>query len=410
MSPPDPIPQTGDSLNHGAQVTIHDPLEQQAILRAKRRARRRWSLAIGLGLLGGAIAAGLACLLVPVHYEAFALLKISRQSPAVLNQVAVSNDEFAMFKRTQVELIRSDVVMHGTLRQPDINKLSMVQDHKDDPVSWLSNQLIIDYPNDAEILRIAMKGTQPGELAKIVNKVVATYLREVVQHEREIRNQEKAKLEQSHVASMRELRQDLEALHKSEEVLGVSNSEAAQIQKRLVADQLADAMAERRDIVRDLRRVKLQIVLAEARQEKPQDAPPAEAPSAGMEPALTPLPLLEKEKEYLEATFAEVDKGVERKAKDLQSLEKFSADVASQRERLAQRSKIANQLEERLRLIDVESLAQDRITKVDDASVPAGTGAAVRRNAWAAVAGLLSFGLIVAGVALVVGGGKSSRL
>ncbi|MBI3839644.1 MAG: AAA family ATPase [Planctomycetia bacterium] len=499
MSTLDPVSQGEDSPGsgngNGALATIdsvvhqvpalswaYGPPQRPEILKARpnpveliHAVRRRWPLAIGLGVSFSSIVAGLVWFFVPVQYEAFALLRVFGKPPAVLGKLTESmTDEFTIFKRTQVDLIKSGLVMHGTLRDKEINRLAMVQEHSDDPVAWLSDHLIIDYPNDAEILRIAMKGQSPAEVTKIVNKVVDIYLKEIVQHEKEIRNQEKAKLEQSHLASLRELRQDLESLHKSEEVLGVSSSEAAQIQKRLVADQLADTMTNRSRIIENLDRVKLQIMLAEARKEKPEDVRP---PDAAVEyqlsqdqqiiqasqrlsayydrladeelkaarrddpnvlglrhkiqkmeqniedrkatmrpqllemheasstnnnngPALTPLPLLEKEKEYLEAAFAEVDKGVADKAKDLQSLEKFSADVTSQRERLAQRSKIASQIEERLRLIDVESLAQDRITKVDDASVPSGNDA-IRKYVGLAFAAIFTFGLVVLAVAYV---------
>ena len=220
-------------------------------------------------MLGGAIAATLVWWLVPVNYEAFALLRVAGKPPVVLGELGESGaEEFAVFKRTQVELIRSGTVLTGTLRDTGVNKLSMVREHRDDPVKWLSEQLIIDYPNDAEVLRIAMKGTQPAELAEIVNRIVASYLKEVVQHEKEVRNAERTRLERAQVARIRDLTVEMDALHKMEQVTGVATSESVQLEKRLAADQLVDLMAERRELVRDLRRNKLQVMLAEARKKR----------------------------------------------------------------------------------------------------------------------------------------------
>jgi hypothetical protein len=71
------------------------------------RRPRKWVIAFACGLLGGGLAGGLAWLLAPVPYEAFALLKISRTPPSVLGSAEESNDEFTIFKRTQVELVET---------------------------------------------------------------------------------------------------------------------------------------------------------------------------------------------------------------------------------------------------------------------------------------------------------------
>src|SRR4051812_14513895 len=46
--------------------------------------RRRWPLALGLGFTVGTVAALLVWFLIPVKYEAFALLKVSGRPPSVL--------------------------------------------------------------------------------------------------------------------------------------------------------------------------------------------------------------------------------------------------------------------------------------------------------------------------------------
>ena len=161
MSPVDPVSPGGDSAesdshlsSNGAEkngastggvlATIdhhlpsvpalgwsYGPPARPDILKAKpnpvellHAVRRRWPLAIGLGVSVATLAAGLLWFFLPVHYEAFALLKVSGKPPAVLEKRAGAADEFAVYKRTQVQLIRSGMVLNGTLRDTKINKLS----------------------------------------------------------------------------------------------------------------------------------------------------------------------------------------------------------------------------------------------------------------------------------------------
>jgi polysaccharide biosynthesis transport protein len=497
MSTSDPDSQTADLPGSGngnsALATIdsvvhqvpalswaYGPPQRPEILKAKpnpvelfHAMRRRWPLAIGLGVTLSSIVAVVVWFLMPVKYEAFALLKVAGKPPVVLGGLASSaTDEFAIFKRTQVDLIKSNVVMHGTFREKDINQLSMVREHNDDPNAWLQNELIIDYPNDAEVLRVALKGTKPAEVTKIVNSVVKTYLKEIVQHEKEMRNAERAKLEQTQIARMRDLGMDMDTLHKLEQAQGVSSSETVQLKKRLVAEQLAEAMGNKSRIQSDLNHIKLQIRLGEARKDNPDDVKPPDAAiefhmrqdpqilqatnklaaftelladeeakavrrddprlkalrariekldqniedhKAALRPQLleqmtanpnngsqatAPLPLLETEKQYLEADLEEAQKALNDKAIELQQMERFSSEVASKREKLAQQQRIANQIEERLSLIAVESLAQDRITELDKATVPS-TNDAIKKYVALAFATLLTFGITVLSVAYI---------
>ena len=89
------------------------------------------------------------------------------------------------------------LVLQGTLRDAQINRLSLIKEHSDDPVAWLNNQLVIDYPDDAEVLRLAMSGTNRDEVVKIVNKIVEVYMKEIVQRERDLRLEHEAKLGRS---------------------------------------------------------------------------------------------------------------------------------------------------------------------------------------------------------------------
>ncbi len=149
----------------------YGPPAKPEILKAKpnpiellHAVRRRWPLALGLATLVSTLIVGTLWYFIPVKYEAFALLKVSGKPPSVLQDSAAAVDEFAVFKRTQVQLLLSNVVLQGTLRDTAINRLTTIKQQSDDTISWLKDQLIVDYPNDAEIMRIAMKGERKDVL------------------------------------------------------------------------------------------------------------------------------------------------------------------------------------------------------------------------------------------------------
>ena len=99
--------------------------------------RRRLRFSFSLWTLFGVItlcAAGVAWFVVPVRHVAFAMLKVSAQTPGLLNHVPASAEEFTIFKRTQIQLIISKVVLLSTVSEPMIAALSMIRKHDDDRV------------------------------------------------------------------------------------------------------------------------------------------------------------------------------------------------------------------------------------------------------------------------------------
>ena len=50
-----------------------------------------------------------------------------------------------------------------------------------DPVQWLQDNLQLRYPNDAELLEIALQGGDLEQLKQVVNAIVDVYFQEVVE-------------------------------------------------------------------------------------------------------------------------------------------------------------------------------------------------------------------------------------
>ncbi|HTM56038.1 MAG TPA: polysaccharide biosynthesis tyrosine autokinase [Pirellulales bacterium] len=237
-------------------------------------ARRRWPLAIGLGLAVGGTAAALLWYFLPVRYEAFALLKVAERPPAVLDKAATAAEEFAVFKRTQVQLILSNIVLTGTLRDSTINRLDTLKEHADDQVAWLKDQLVIDYPDDAEIMRVAMKGKRKDDITKIVNKIIDVYMKEIVAAEREQRAQHEGKLETSFQRMNQEVQTMTEALKTLENLHKTAGSDSARILKEMAIEQLSTYVQQSKQIHHDREENRMKIMLAETRRDNPEETRP----------------------------------------------------------------------------------------------------------------------------------------
>jgi hypothetical protein len=231
------------------------------------------TLSISLGVLV-LLATAAAWVLVPTQYEAFALLKVSGKPPSVLERRPAAADEFAIFKRTQAQMIRSGIVLNGILRDASINKLSLIRAHSDDPIAWLNDQLVIDYPDDAEILRVAMKGANRDEVVKIVNKIVEVYLKEIVQRERDMRLEQEAKLQRTYQNMAADLQKQQDSLHALEALHNTSGSESARLKKDMAIEELNNYLDQRTKIINQMDDTRMQVMLTKAKRDNPEESRP----------------------------------------------------------------------------------------------------------------------------------------
>jgi capsular exopolysaccharide synthesis family protein len=502
MSQLDPVSESnelsgsvGNNGTNGALATIesqlqtvpalgwsYGPPQRPDILTAKpnpldllHAVRRRWPLAIGTGLAAGLLAAGLVWFFVPVKYEAFAWLRVAEKPGQVLEKSNEGTEGFSIFKRTQAQLIRSGPVLRGTMRVPQINNLSIIQENNEDPVSWLQDQLIIEYPDDAEILRVAIKAKKPGDALKIINTIVDRYLVEVVAQAREDRIQHEAKVEGRYSDIVKEYTDEAKALYDMEQVQKTSSTEAAQVQKQVAQEGLLEAIVQRNTVMREIRETDLEIAMKKARENEPDSSIVPEAvvemelkrdpvvydltkrkseyegilahhmtlatnPSKSSlirkyneiilqleqaiddqkanarphviemlkakdmiesDPSRTAMtvPMLEARKEHLTKELDLARLAIDEEVKRFDALTTFSADVTARREALAAKKEIMNRLKAELDKARVERLAQERITKVDEAQLASPRGDAIQKYVGVSVAGIVGFGLVVVGIA-----------
>ena len=169
-------------------------------------ALRRWGLlAIPLGLLiGGGAAALLWWRFEPV-YEATAWLRIQAQSPFIA--FPMRDGDTRTFVQTQVELIRSPMVLGPVVSHPDVAELEDIR-NRQEPASWLGQHVRIGSVGGSELYRLNLRNQSPDTAARLVNAIADEYFKlhdqqdgertqtviELLEQERERRSAEVSRL------------------------------------------------------------------------------------------------------------------------------------------------------------------------------------------------------------------------
>ncbi len=216
----------------GAQI------EPKALLNAFRR---RWFLAITVGLLCGGTAAATVYLLVPPNYVAEASVYIKATPPSLLGGVnnGGGNYTFDTFKKTQMYRAISRMVLDTALNEnvknralqkigyKSISDLPLVKAQPDlMQIDWLLSKLSVAAKQE-EFFSIKMEHSEsPMELAELVNAITHVYLRDIANEDKAMQRQRIAQLKQLNIdqeKKVKDLRQDIKLLSNR---LGVGTPEA----------------------------------------------------------------------------------------------------------------------------------------------------------------------------------------
>lgn len=131
------------------------------------------------------------------RYTATAVLRIKAQPEFLLYPTRRGPAEFALYKATQAELIRSNFVLVAALRSLNTPKSDSLEwdataaaaateviRQQPDAVRWLYDRLRVDFPGSGELMRIRLTVREPNAAAALVNAVVESYMDEIVAAER----------------------------------------------------------------------------------------------------------------------------------------------------------------------------------------------------------------------------------
>jgi capsular exopolysaccharide synthesis family protein len=141
--------------------------------------RRRWLLAACLAVpFAAAVFAAVWFFLPSSKATVSAKIDIPATPPTVFGPNAMLGKEFGSNSQTQAARVKSRLVLNRALNDREVlqTDLSVLRDR--DPISWLEQELKVDFPSGPEILRVSLVGDQIDELIILVNAVVKAYLEE----------------------------------------------------------------------------------------------------------------------------------------------------------------------------------------------------------------------------------------
>ncbi|MDB5308780.1 MAG: ptk [Gemmataceae bacterium] len=149
-------------------------------LRVLTYLRLHWLMIVFCGTLLGGAGAYAAWELLPSKFESYALLQVSSVPSSLANQgnPNQARTDFTTYVKTTSALIKSEFVLNAALR--DIKDLPTIKEQKE-PIKFLDEEVMVNWQDGSEVVRVTFKGNNPGDVKKVVDGVQRAFMAEVVQ-------------------------------------------------------------------------------------------------------------------------------------------------------------------------------------------------------------------------------------
>ncbi len=132
-----------------------------------------WKTALPIGILLAAAGGFAVFLISQSQYEAVAWLRID-EKPTYVAFEARNDERSSGFVNTQLELLRSPLVLNSVVHEPDIADIPEIQGRRD-AATWLAKQLSIKPVGQSELYKVSLTTSRPEHSVRIVDAVVNAY-------------------------------------------------------------------------------------------------------------------------------------------------------------------------------------------------------------------------------------------
>jgi polysaccharide biosynthesis transport protein len=135
--------------------------------------RRWWMVAAPVGLLLAAGSGVIVYLLFEPSYEAAAWFKIEERTPFLAFETK-DDGRSKLFFQTQIETIRSPLVLGPVIKRPEIARMPEIA-RQPDKMAWLGKQIKVTPVGESELFTILYSSSDPNSAAQVVNAVTNAY-------------------------------------------------------------------------------------------------------------------------------------------------------------------------------------------------------------------------------------------
>jgi polysaccharide biosynthesis transport protein len=242
------------------QVVAPSRPASSGVVRVMHALRRHWLLASVLGLLCAAAAGPAVYFGYGPRYESLAYLRISPQEKVILKASGEGAQimEFDIYKATQQQLIKSRFVLAHALRGPAVKELNL-DERENDPVTWLSDKLRVNFPGKAEIMEVSMAIRNGEESQLLVQAVVDAYLSQVIAVEKNQRRIRLDQLERAQTEHSNRIRTRRNELRDLAERLGTTDQKALSIKQQVAMEQFSAFQRSHMQVEFELRKAKSEL-------------------------------------------------------------------------------------------------------------------------------------------------------
>jgi polysaccharide biosynthesis transport protein len=182
--------------------------------------RRRWPLALGLGVVAALVAVAVVFIAMPPRYVVEARFNIMAAPDTTLfGPNPDPHAEFAVFKEYEKALVRSPLVLAAALNEKtstgrEVRELPIVRAQQGEQpgtgvIDWMDRALKADFKVAPEIMSAWLSGDDPDGLAELLNAIAAAFIKENDEKDKARRKEkldlygENLKLKEQELSSLR---------------------------------------------------------------------------------------------------------------------------------------------------------------------------------------------------------------
>jgi succinoglycan biosynthesis transport protein ExoP len=226
--------------------------------------RRRWLLALFMGLLLGIPAALATWLIFPKQFEVQAMLQF-RNMEGIRDDAGFGVLEAEKeWRESQLYVIRSQLIFTRTLAEPKISNLSLIR-REDEPINFLQKSISVFSPKDSDLVFIRMVGEDAREMVEIVRTLTAKYIEHATNDAGQQRNRKITRLQTTLTTNSKELSALNQRKISLQQSSGARDSNVATAQRQYFQSKQSDLRQELNKVKDRLWEAKKEVNLQQAR-------------------------------------------------------------------------------------------------------------------------------------------------